>query len=192
MLDAGCVSVLCVGLLRIESMETTAEAVAAFIVLASSGLLGMAAHARLNGGVMSASTADVVRRGTTVLGIMSAVLLAALTVTLKSSFDTADQRLKRFSSEVQELDRTLRRAGDDAIPAREALFRYVTRVRKDLFPQAAFGQPTDLVTAPQLREGLRSAIETLAGRPPPENRIAADAARQLQEVVLNLKRFLKY
>jgi hypothetical protein len=116
-------------------MDGPAVAVMVIACLMSAAGLGAYAHARLPVTVLTRPMTDLIRRGVWIVALMAGLLLALMTVHVRTYFDTADQDVRRFSGEVVQLDHLLRRAGPAGEPARDALFRYAARTMKDVWPQ---------------------------------------------------------
>jgi hypothetical protein len=124
------------------------------------------------------TAADVVSRGTTIVAVLAALMLAFLTTSLKTSFDQADQDVRRFSAHLIDLDRTLRRAGPPGETVRETLFRYTTRVMKDIWPKSHPNLRPEDTTAAGLLQSLEDQIDALQVA---DLNIQADARRGLHE-----------
>ncbi len=147
----------------------------------TAAIIGMVGHARLPGGELSAAAFDVVKRGVSMVTVMAALMLALMTVSLKSSYDLADREVKRLSAQVVELDRTLRRGGEGTEPARELLFRYATRVMKDTWPETSLPRP-ESASPGVLLSRLEDELATLSQNPA-DQQISTEARRILQDVV---------
>lgn len=125
------------------------------------------------------STRETVNRGTMILAILCALILAFMTSHLKTSFDAADSDVRRFSGHLVDLDRTLRRAGVVSEPARETLFRYSARTMKDLWPESHPKLRPDDTNAGRLLQQLEDQIEAVARADRP---VGEDAKRALVAV----------
>jgi hypothetical protein len=152
--------------------------IGAFVLLFSSALGGMwVAATNPRAGPLRAA-ADVVGRGTTVVAVLAALMLAFMISSLKTSFDAADQDVHRFASQLVDLDRTLRRAGPVGEPIRETLFRYTARVMKDIWPQSHPQLRPEDTASGRLLLSLEDQIDKL---PVADDNIRADARRGLHD-----------
>lgn len=132
-----------------------------FGCLFAAGLGGMYLRQHLPDDSMAQGAVMLLRRMVTALTLMAAVMLGFTTVSMKSSFDTADRDVKRLSAQIIELDRALRRIGPDAAPMRDLLFRYTSRIVKDTWPDRHSRLPVGPLAPGELREQLRSSLEGL-------------------------------
>ncbi|MCW3476222.1 bestrophin-like domain [Limobrevibacterium gyesilva] len=116
-------------------MDGPTTGVAVFACLFSSAVAGLIAHARLPAKLLTRRATTAIRRSVWIVAMMAALMLALLTVQLKTHFDSASRDVRNFSSQIVALDRTLRQLGPEADPARSLLFRYSARIMKDVWPQ---------------------------------------------------------
>lgn len=150
----------------------------AVVVLFGAALAGMALAATgPRSGPMRAAAATI-SRGTSIIAVLAALMLAFMTTSLKTSFDSADHDVRRFASELVDLDRTLRRAGPQGEPARETLFRYTTRVMKDIWPQSHPNLRSEDSTSLRLLQRLEDQIDSLSDS---DSDIRLTARRDLHE-----------
>ena len=117
-------------------MNGPAAGVVTFACLLVAAIAGVMAVRRTDAMRVSAPILQVIRRSVWIITILAAIMLAALTVYLKTHFDTADRDVRGFSFQIIDLDHTLRRLGPPAEPARALLFRYAARTMKDVWPQS--------------------------------------------------------
>ena len=117
-----------------------------FGVLVGSAIGGGAVRARAPGMLASSEARDVIRRVTTLIVVLAALMLGMSIAALKTTFDSADRDIRRLGSQIEELDRTLRRIGPPAAEVRQLLFRYNAVLVRDTFADldAPFrGEPRD-------------------------------------------------
>jgi hypothetical protein len=113
----------------------------------------------------SAEARDVIRRVLTLVAVLAALMLGMSIMSLKSTFDSADRDVRRLGSQIEELDRTLRRIDPPPTEARQLLFRFTAVLVRDTFPEldAPFGgEPRD---ANALQDDLEATLERLAAGP---------------------------
>ncbi len=163
-------------------MDGPTAGVFVFACLASAASAGAAVHARMPNGLLTEQTAIVIRRGVWIIALMAAILLSGLTIYLKTHFDMASRDVRAFSYQLIDLDRTLRRVGPEAEPARALLFRYAARTMKDVWPESEPRLGPDDTHASRLFVDLESAITKLEGATAAQRDQAAIARRQLQEL----------
>jgi hypothetical protein len=157
-----------------------ATGILSFGCLFGAAIAGYAISTRGTAGTAVRAVADTVRRGTTLVSILAALMLVFVTSSLKTSFDAAEQDVRRFSFQLVEVDRSLRHGGPRAEPARELLFRYTARVMKDIWPSShPTLRPEDL-SANALLDQLEIAIDEMRGVSPT---VVADARAALRECV---------
>lgn len=163
-------------------MDGPTAGVFVFACLASAASVGAVAHARLPNGLLTEQTAVVIRRGVWIIAIMAGIMLSSLTIYLKTHFDSASRDVRAFSYQIVDLDRTLRRIGPDAEPARALLFRFAARTMKDVWPATDPRLGPDDTHAAKLFADLEAAVTKLDGATPLQRDLAVTARRLLPEV----------
>jgi len=116
-------------------MDGTTAGVVAFCCLFTAAAGGALLHARIPAAVLAGPVGATLRRSTWIVAVMASIMLATLTVYLKSTFDAADRDVRTLAFEIIELDHAMRRLGPQADPARAVLFRYTARTMKDIWPE---------------------------------------------------------
>jgi len=154
-----------------------------FGCLFAAGLGGMYLRQRLPDDSTTPGVVMLLRRMVTALTLMAAVMLGFTTVSMKSSFDTADRDVKRLSAQIIEHDRALRRIGPDAAPMRDLLFRYTSRIVKDTWPDRHSRLPVGPLAPGELREQLRSSLEGLSAILPTRVQAIEEARVILRDIV---------
>lgn len=163
-------------------MNGPVAGMAAFTCLFLSALGGARAMSAAGSMLVAAPILLVMRRAVWIVTIMAAIMLAALTVYLKTQFDTANRDVRAFSFQIVDLDHTLRRAGPAGEPARALLFRYAARTMKDVWPMSQPRLGPNDIHASALFNGLEAAVIEMRV-PEGEAREAQISARaQLRDV----------
>jgi multisubunit Na+/H+ antiporter MnhE subunit len=153
-----------------------------FGALVGSACCGAAVRVRAPGTLASTEGRDVIRRVLTLIGVLAALMLGMSIASLKSTFDGADRDIRRLASQIEELDRTLRRIDPPATEARQLLFRFTAVLVRDTFPDldAPFrGEPRG---ANDLQDDLDASLERLAAGPAVP-RIVVEAQAVLHAIV---------
>ena len=116
---------------------TTSLLVAACVF--SGGVAGLYLHRVLPSDHLTKETQDVVRLSIGMLSVLSSLVLGLLIATAKSSYDTTDQAVRRYASELALLNETLRDYGGDASAPRDMLRKYTETLLNDIWPM--HGEP---------------------------------------------------
>jgi hypothetical protein len=165
----------------------TSLAVAALIFACTfcGSLLGMAIGRRLPPHHLSDDSRDTIKRGMTLIGTMTALILGLLIASAKSAYDTQRNEVAQISARVMFLDRLLAMYGPQSGRARAALRAAVVRGLEQVWPAERATTATttsDATSRPELDpmvaggEALYPLLEQLA----PEN----DAQRTLKAQAL--------
>ncbi|HSU04158.1 MAG TPA: hypothetical protein VLI93_01175 [Acetobacteraceae bacterium] len=115
-------------------MSSIAFGLIVFALLSGAALTTLRLHPRLPERQLSKETQDAVKVGVGLVVVLSALVLGLLIASVKNSFDTATRDLKRFSTQLVLLDRTLRAYGPQATPARNFIERYVEQALAATWP----------------------------------------------------------
>ena len=128
----------------------------------ASAIAGLILHAYLPRGHLTKETQDVVRLGTGMLSVLASLVLGLLIATAKTSYDTTDQAIRGYATELILLDETFRDYGQTASPPRDLLRQYTTQLLADFWPKSG-GQPAELDNhvAGTMLEHIREAIRAL-------------------------------
>jgi hypothetical protein len=161
----------------------TAGAVA-FMCLSGATFAGVLTHGRICETSLGGEAGAAIRRAVWLIAVMATIILAALTVHLKSHFDAASRDVRAFASQIVELDRTLRQTGPAAEPARTLLFRYAARTMKDVWPSTQPRLDPDDTHAGTLFSQLEAAVAALAAAPGVTRSAAETAGRMVREIAL--------
>lgn len=116
-------------------MNSVLFAIVVFVLFAGAALLALALHPRLPERHRTKETQDAIKIGVGLVVVLSALVISLLISSVKSSFDTATRDLKRFSTQIILLDRTLRAYGAEAEPTRRALEAYAARALAGTWPK---------------------------------------------------------
>jgi len=139
----------------------TVITVAVFCALALSAGCGMAMGLRAPAMLSSGEARDVVRRVISLVAVLAALVLGMSIVSLKSTFDAADRDIRRLGAQIEELDRTLHRAGPPASEARQLLLRYTSALVRGTFPELDAPFRGDPGNVDDLQDALEASLERL-------------------------------
>jgi hypothetical protein len=140
-------------------------------------LLGMALHAILPEHHLSSDSKDVIKLAMGVTATMSALVLALLIASAKSSYDAQKSEITKMSANAVVLDRLLAHYGSETRDAREVVRESVNRMVEQIWPaEGRRATPADPTTAGG--EVLLDKIQGLS----PQN----DAQRALQAQALRI------
>ena len=159
-------------------MDGPGLGIGAFVFLFGSAMAGVYAHARMPARMLTSRTTVAIGRGVTVVAVLAAVLLVAMTVYVKSQFDVVHRDVRHFSSQLVELDHMLRQLGPDAMPARELLFAYAAQTLKDIWPNANPHAGLDGARPGEVLHRLDDAVSGLRPAAPAQQDLAARAHEQ--------------
>jgi hypothetical protein len=159
-------------------MDGPGLGIGAFVFLFGSALAGVYAHARMPPGILTSRTTVAIGRGVTMVAVLAALLLALMTVYVKSQFDVVHRDVRHLSSQLIELDHVLRQLGPDAAPARELLFAYAAQTLKDIWPNSHPRLGSDGARPAELLHRLDDAMATLHPTAPAQQDLAARAREQ--------------
>lgn len=150
----------------------------------AAAMAGLLLHARLPHEHRSKDTQDVIRLGTGMLSVLASLVLGLLIATAKSSYDTTEQSVRGYATELVLLDETFRDYGPDAKIPRDQLRAYTAQTFADFWPTN--GQAPAVLNsqaAGAMLEHIREAIRAL--KPVDEGqRWLQDQALQISTVLL--------
>lgn len=144
-------------------------------------LLGMALHLILPEHHVSADSKDVIKLGMGLTATMSALVLALLIASAKSSYDAQRNELTQLSANVILLDRVLAHYGPETKAARDLLRRYLTRAFDQIWPRNS-PSAADLEPPTALGEQFYDALQALS----PQNEVQRSLQAQAQKMSIDL------
>src|ERR1700687_5105062 len=124
-----------------------------FTCVFGGALMGMALRLILPEHHLSADSKDVIKMGTGLTATMSALVLALLIASAKSSYDAQRNEVTQISANVILLDRVLAHYGPETKAARDLLSRYVVRAHDQLWCETR-SPPSDLEPTAALGESF--------------------------------------
>jgi hypothetical protein len=164
-------------------MDGPGVGIGVFVFLFGSALAGVLAHARMPPGILTSRATLVIGRGVTVITMLAVLLLALMTVYVKTQFDVADRDVRHFSAQLTELDHELRQLGPEAEPARVLLFGYGARTLKDIWPEAQPRLGPDGARPAELLHRLEDSIDALRTGEPARQELAARAHQSVRTLI---------
>jgi hypothetical protein len=164
-------------------MDGPGLGIGVFVFLFGSTLAGVFAHARLPPGILTTRTTGAISRGVTAVAVLAALMLASMTVYVKTQFDDVHRDVGRFASQLIEFDHLLRQIGPDALPARDLLFNYGAQTLKDIWPDTHPRLGLDGARPPEILHRLDDAITGIRAADPQRQELAARAHRAVQDLL---------
>ncbi|MFZ0657347.1 MAG: hypothetical protein WAM05_01450, partial [Candidatus Binataceae bacterium] len=155
-----------------------------FIVLAcvfGGALLGMALHLILPEHHLSPDSKDVIKLGMALTSMMSALVLALLINSAKSSYDAQRNEVRQISANVILLDRVLAHYGPETKKAREMLANTVAEMISRIWPDSHSGG-NELQPNMGAGEGFYDAIQELSPQNEVQRSLQAQALRMSIEL----------
>jgi hypothetical protein len=128
----------------------------------ASAIAGQLLNSRLPSQHLTKETQDVVRLATGMLSVLASLVLGLLIATAKTSYDTTDQAVQGYATELILLDETFRDYGQSAAAPRDLLRQYTTQMLTDFWPNGG-GQTAvlDNQVAGTMLEHIREAVRAL-------------------------------
>lgn len=126
----------------------------AFTLILGSTLLGTLLHSKLPEPHLSGDSKEVIKLATALIATMSAVVLALLFASTRSSFEQTSSYVSRMTADITELDQLLSEYGPEALPLRKEL-------RKEIGPLIDSIWREDAIAKGKLLPTLRSHSETV-------------------------------
>ncbi len=155
-----------------------------FIVLAcvfGGALLGMFLRGILPEHHLSADSKDVIKLGMALTSMMSALVLALLINSAKSSYDTQRNEVRQLSANVILLDRVLAHYGPETKTAREMLANTVAEMISRIWPDS-HSAGTELQPNIAAGEGFYDKIQELS----PQNEVQRSLQSQALKMSIDL------
>jgi len=102
-------------------LSPLAIAITAFLLILASAFLGMVLQAKLPHHHLSGDSKDVIKLAIALIGTMTALVLALLFASTRTSFENTSTEVSRLTADIVELDQLLQEYGRETQPARDAL-----------------------------------------------------------------------
>ena len=155
-----------------------------WIVLAcifGGALFGMALRLILPEHHLSADSKDVIKLGMALIATMSALVLALLTNSAKSSYDTQRNELTQISANIILLDRVLAHYGPETKEARDLLKLSVAGMIDRIWPENRSGR-AELAPNAAVAEGFFDKIQELS----PQNEVQRSLQAQALKMSIDI------
>jgi hypothetical protein len=162
---------------------SVAFGLAMFALLSATALTALQLHPRLPNDQLSKETHDAVKVGVGMVVVLTALVLGLLIASVKNSFDTAERDLKRFSTQIVLLDRTLRAYGSQTDPARKLVQQYIGRAIAGTWPADNEPQVVEDPRAEQLIYQLQDAILALTPENSRERALSDEMKTQVRRLI---------
>ncbi len=144
-------------------------------------LLGMALRLILPEHHLSADSKDVIKLGMALTATMSALVLALLTNSAKSSYDAQRNELTQLSANIILLDRVLAHYGPESKEARDLLKLSVSGMIDRIWPESRSGR-AELAPNSAVAEGFFDKIQELS----PQNEVQRSLQAQALKMSIDI------
>jgi hypothetical protein len=144
-------------------------------------LIGMYLRLILPEHHLSSDSKDVIKLAMALTATMSALVLALLIASAKSSYDAQRSELTQLSANVILLDRVLAHYGPETKAARDLLRRYVTRALDQIWPENT-SRPVDMEPPAALSEKFYDQVQELS----PQNEVQRSLQAQALKMSFDL------
>lgn len=144
-------------------------------------LIGMYLRLILPEHHLSSDSKDVIKLAMALTATMSALVLALLIASAKSSYDAQRSELTQLSANVILLDRVLAHYGPETKAARNLLRRYVTRALDQIWPENT-SRPVDMEPPAALSEKFYDQVQELS----PQNEVQRSLQAQALKMSFDL------
>ncbi len=126
-------------------------AAVAFACIMASAICGALIRSRLPEHHVSGDSKDVIKLSIALVATMSALVLALLFASTRTSFERSSSLVSRMTADITELDRVLRNYGPDAQPVRDALRAEIQPIIDSIWREQAIarGVKSDDTRAPE-------------------------------------------
>ncbi|MGC1676407.1 MAG: hypothetical protein WA740_02640 [Candidatus Binataceae bacterium] len=162
-------------------MSATDIGVVVLACVFGGALLGMGLRPILPDHHLSADSKDVIKLGMALTSMMSALVLALLINSAKSSYDAQRNEVRQISANVILLDRVLAHYGPETKKAREMLANTVAEMIARTWPNSHSGG-TELQPNATAAEGFYDAIQELS----PQNEVQRSLQAQALKMSIDL------
>jgi hypothetical protein len=147
----------------------------AFACVFGGALLGTSLRQILPAHHLSVDSKDVIKLAMGLIATMSALVLALLIASAKSSYDSQRNELTQISANIILLDRGLAHYGPETRATRDLLRRYVVQMRDQLWPE---GQPnSEFGPTAALGESFYDNLEELSPQTEVQRSIKVEAQK---------------
>ncbi|MBV9724084.1 MAG: hypothetical protein JO299_02815 [Gammaproteobacteria bacterium] len=164
-------------------MTSILLALGVFILLAATSLTALHLHPRLPDHQRNDRTHDAVKVGVGMVVVLSALVLGLLVASAKNTFDTATRDLRRFSTQIVLLDRTLRAYGPEAASARSLIEHYLERALAGTWPTDQNPAIVEDPQAEQLLYQLQSAILAFMPEDPRKRALSDELKTEVRRLI---------
>lgn len=152
-------------------------AAVAFVCIMASAIAGALLRTRLPEHHVSGDSKDVIKLSIALVATMSALVLALLFASTRTSFERSSALVSRLTADITELDRVLKNYGPEAQPVREALRAEIQPMVDSIWRDQAIARGVKLDDAKAPEEEV---LFLLQGMRPINDRQRALHARALQ------------
>lgn len=123
--------------------------------------VGLNLHRVVPRGHLAKETLDTIRLGTAMLSVLTSLVLGLLIATVKTSYDSTNNAVRQYATDLLVLDETLRDYGNEALAARRLLRDYTMRIYDDVWTGRGVPELVEHANAARMIEHARDAIRAL-------------------------------
>ena len=147
----------------------------AFVCIMASAIGGVLLRTRLPEHHVSGDSKDVIKLSIALVATMSALVLALLFASTRTSFERTSALVSRLTADITELDRVLKHYGPEAQPVRNALRAEIQPMIDSIWREQAIARGVNLDEAKSPEEEVLFMLQDLQPNSPRQRALQARA-----------------
>ncbi|WP_428683972.1 hypothetical protein [Reyranella sp.] len=147
----------------------------AFVCIMASAIGGVLLRTRLPEHHVSGDSKDVIKLSIALVATMSALVLALLFASTRTSFERTSALVSRLTADITELDRVLKHYGPEAQPVRKALRAEIQPMIDSIWREQAIARGVNLDEAKSPEEEVLFMLQDLQPNSPRQRALQARA-----------------